>query len=138
MPWPALLTVHAAALLHAGWNLVAKKAGGGNHFVRRDVGAGSLWVALVALGRLGTVALLGERLSLASAAGAAGVVGCVFRGKDRQPSPCPERGFAARGDGASDAHPRSDEGAGAVAGADARPTQGPGTDPASKPAGQVH
>jgi hypothetical protein len=80
MPWPALLPVHAAALLHAGWNLVAKKAGGGNHFVRCDVGAGSVWVALAALGRLGTVALLGERLSLASAAGAAGVVGCVFRG----------------------------------------------------------
>jgi hypothetical protein len=61
MPWPALLLMHAAALLHTGWSLVARKAGGGNHFVRLAVGAGSVWVGLAALGRLGTVVLLGER-----------------------------------------------------------------------------
>ncbi len=33
MPLTALALVLVAALLHAGWNIVAKKAGGGRHFV---------------------------------------------------------------------------------------------------------
>lgn len=32
MPWPALVLVLAAALMHALWNVAAKKAGGGPHF----------------------------------------------------------------------------------------------------------
>ncbi|MFN8898151.1 MAG: EamA family transporter, partial [Pseudomonadota bacterium] len=32
MPWPALALVLAAALLHALWNVAAKKSGGGPHF----------------------------------------------------------------------------------------------------------
>lgn len=33
MPWEALLIVVFAALLHAGWNLAAKRAGGDHHFL---------------------------------------------------------------------------------------------------------
>jgi hypothetical protein len=32
MPWPALALVLVAALLHAVWNIAAKKAGGNHHF----------------------------------------------------------------------------------------------------------
>jgi drug/metabolite transporter (DMT)-like permease len=122
----ALSLVFTAALLHACWNLVAKRAAGGNHFVflaAAFVGLlwapAALWVGVPAVGQfglvewavlaaiavvhmlyfrsllhgysvsdltvvypvargsgplltsLGAVVLLGERLSLASAAGAA-------------------------------------------------------------------
>ena len=33
MPLTAVALVLVAALLHAGWNIVAKKTGGGRHFV---------------------------------------------------------------------------------------------------------
>ena len=33
MPLTALALVLVAALLHAGWNIVAKRSGGGPHFV---------------------------------------------------------------------------------------------------------
>jgi drug/metabolite transporter (DMT)-like permease len=33
MPWSAVALVLVAALLHAGWNIVAKRSGGGRHFV---------------------------------------------------------------------------------------------------------
>ena len=33
MPWPAVVLVLVAALLHAIWNIVAKRSGGGRHFV---------------------------------------------------------------------------------------------------------
>lgn len=33
MPWPAVALILVAALLHAGWNIVAKRSGGGAHFV---------------------------------------------------------------------------------------------------------
>ena len=33
MPWTAVALVFVAALLHAGWNIVAKRTGGGAHFV---------------------------------------------------------------------------------------------------------
>ena len=129
----ALTLVLTAALLHAGWNLVVKRAGGGNHFVLLTgilvsvVWAPvALWAGAMAVGRLGllewavlaasalvhvlyfrtllhgysvsdltvvypvargsgplltalgAVALLGERLTLLSAAGAAAVVCGVF------------------------------------------------------------
>ena len=129
----ALALVLAAALLHASWNLVAKRAGGGNHFVLLGAAFVSLlwaplalWVGIAAVAQLGArewavlaasalihvlyfrtllhgysvadltvvypvargsgplltslgaVALLGERLTLASAAGAVAVVGGVF------------------------------------------------------------
>lgn len=129
----ALSLVLAAALLHASWNLVAKKTGGGNHFVLLGAvfvsvlwAPAALWIGVEAVGRLGwlewsvlvasavihvvyfrtllhgysvsdltvvypvargsgplltslgAVLLLGERLTLLSAAGAAAVVGGVF------------------------------------------------------------
>ena len=33
MPLTAIALVLVAALLHAGWNIVAKRSGGGKHFV---------------------------------------------------------------------------------------------------------
>jgi len=58
----ALTLVLAAALLHAGWNLVAKKAGGGNHFVLMGSLLVSvlwlplvLWVGVEAAGNWGSV-----------------------------------------------------------------------------------
>ena len=129
----ALGLVLAAALLHASWNLVAKKAGGGNHFVLLGAllvtlvwAPAAVWVGIDAVARLGAlewavlgasavvhvlyfrtllhgysvadltvvypvargsgplltslgaVALLGETLSLVSAAGALAVVCGVF------------------------------------------------------------
>ncbi|HRI19074.1 MAG TPA: EamA family transporter, partial [Burkholderiaceae bacterium] len=129
----ALSLVLVAALLHAGWNLVAKRAGGGNHFVLLGAvfvtvvwAPVALWMGAMAVGALGAlewavlgasavvhvlyfrcllhgyslsdltvvypvargsgplltslgaVVLLGERLTLVSAAGAAGVVCGVF------------------------------------------------------------
>ena len=129
----ALCLVLAAALLHASWNLVAKKAGGGSHFVLLGAlfvtllwAPAAVWVGLAAVERLGVrewavlgfsavlhvlyfrtllhgygvadltvvypvargsgpllsslgaVALLGETLSLVSAAGALAVVCGVF------------------------------------------------------------
>jgi len=129
----ALCLVLAAALLHASWNLVAKKAGGGNHFVLLGAlfvaflwAPAAVWVGVEAVARLGVrewavlglsavlhvlyfrtllhgysvadltvvypvargsgpllsslgaVVLLGERLSLVSAAGALAVVCGVF------------------------------------------------------------
>lgn len=129
----ALSLVLAAALLHASWNLVAKRAGGGNHFVLLSAvfvsivwAPVALWMGAMAVGTLGAlewavlaasaivhvlyfrcllhgyavsdltvvypvargsgplltslgaVALLGERLTLVSAAGAASVVCGVF------------------------------------------------------------
>ncbi len=128
-----LCLVLAAALLHASWNLVAKQAGGGNHFVLLGAlfvtvlwAPAAVWVGAAAVARLGglewavlassalvhvlyfrallhgyrvadltvvypvargsgplltslgAVALLGETLSLVSAAGAAAVVCGVF------------------------------------------------------------
>ena len=133
MSLAALSLVLTAALLHALWNLVAKRAGGGNHFVLIGsllvvvlwapavawVGVQALgefgaieWAVLVAsavlhlvyintllhgyrvsdltvvypvargsgplLSAIGAVLLLGETLSLVSAAGALAVVGGVF------------------------------------------------------------
>lgn len=58
----ALGLVLAAALLHASWNLVAKKAGGGNHFVLLGAVLVSLvwapaavWVGAAAVARLGAL-----------------------------------------------------------------------------------
>lgn len=129
----ALCLVLTAALLHASWNLVAKKAGGGNHFVLLGAllvavlwAPAAVWIGFEAVARLGVlewlvlaasavlhvlyfrcllhgysvsdltvvypvargsgpllsslgaVLLLGETLSLVSAAGALAVVGGVF------------------------------------------------------------
>ncbi len=56
----ALGLVLAAALLHASWNLVAKKAGGGNHFVLLGAllvslvwAPAAVWVGIDAVARLG-------------------------------------------------------------------------------------
>ena len=56
----ALSLVLAAALLHASWNLVAKKAGGGNHFVPPGAvfvsvlwAPAALWIGVEAIGRPG-------------------------------------------------------------------------------------
>ena len=56
----ALCLVLAAALLHASWNLVAKKAGGGNHFVLLGAlfvaflwAPAAVWVGVEAVARLG-------------------------------------------------------------------------------------
>jgi hypothetical membrane protein len=56
----ALYLVLAAALLHASWNLLAKKAGGGNHFVLLAAlfvtllcAPVAVWVGLAAVERLG-------------------------------------------------------------------------------------
>jgi drug/metabolite transporter (DMT)-like permease len=133
MPAFALCLVLAAALLHASWNLVAKKAGGGNHFVLLGAlfvavlwAPAAVWVGIAAVQRLGprewlvlgasalvhvlyfrsllhgysvadltvvypvargsgpllsslgAVILLGETLSMVSAAGALAVCGGVF------------------------------------------------------------
>ncbi len=133
MPAFALCLVLAAALLHASWNLVAKKAGGGNHFVLLGAlfvavlwAPAAVWVGIAAVQRLGprewlvlgasalvhvlyfrsllhgysvadltvvypvargsgpllsslgAVLLLGETLSMVSAAGALAVCGGVF------------------------------------------------------------
>ena len=54
MPPLALALVLLAALIHAGWNIVAKRAGGGTHFVM--MGALMimvLWAPLGAVGGLG-------------------------------------------------------------------------------------
>jgi len=60
MPLSALALVSAAALLHALWNVAAKKAGGSHHFVLMSAGLVMLvwaplgiWVALDELGRWG-------------------------------------------------------------------------------------
>lgn len=58
----ALGLVLAAALLHASWNLVAKKAGGGNHFVLLGAllvslvwAPAAVWVGAAAVARLGAL-----------------------------------------------------------------------------------
>ena len=58
----ALYLVLAAALLQASWNLLAKKAGGGNHFVLLAAlfvtllwAPAAVWVGLAAVERLGAL-----------------------------------------------------------------------------------
>jgi len=58
----ALGLVLVAALLHASWNLVAKKAGGGNHFVLLGAllvtlvwAPAAVWVGMAAVAQLGAL-----------------------------------------------------------------------------------
>jgi hypothetical protein len=73
MPSEALLLVLVAALLHALWNIAAKKAGGGDHFVLMvALLIVALWAPLALIARgtgplltaLAAVALLHERLGV--------------------------------------------------------------------------
>jgi drug/metabolite transporter (DMT)-like permease len=71
MTWQALALVLAAAVCHATWNLVAKKAGGGNSFVLLgSIMVVVLWSPLVVWAGVSAMALWGwvEWLALAASA----------------------------------------------------------------------
>jgi hypothetical protein len=77
----ALALVFTAALLHASWNLVAKQAGGGNHFTFLAAAfVGLLWAPVAIWAGIGAVGRFG--LAEWSVLAASAVVHLLYFGYD--------------------------------------------------------